>query len=72
MMDTAGLDGRYWYRSIRERVQFEGAVRGAESRVIGCLWSAVRIRCWLLRSRMRSLIVGRVLMRCGGAHVGAR
>ena len=28
-MDTAGLDGRYWYRNIRERVQFEGAVRSA-------------------------------------------
>ena len=29
LMDTAGLDGRYWYRNIRERVQFEGAVRSA-------------------------------------------
>ncbi len=26
-VDTAGLDGGYWYRSLRERVGFEGAVR---------------------------------------------
>ncbi len=25
--DTAGLDGEYWYRSLRERVRFEEAVR---------------------------------------------
>ncbi|MEB3981854.1 type I polyketide synthase [Mycobacterium sp. 663a-19] len=28
-MDTAGLDAEYWYRSIRQTVQFERAVRGA-------------------------------------------
>ncbi|HTX93751.1 MAG TPA: type I polyketide synthase [Mycobacterium sp.] len=29
LMDTAGLDADYWYRSIRQTVQFERAVRSA-------------------------------------------
>jgi polyketide synthase 7 len=29
LMDTAGLDAEYWYRSIRQTVQFEHAVRSA-------------------------------------------
>ena len=29
LVDTAGLDARYWYRSIRRPVQFERAVRSA-------------------------------------------
>ncbi|GAB4924015.1 type I polyketide synthase [Mycobacterium avium subsp. hominissuis] len=29
LMDTAALDGDYWFRSIRQTVQFERAVRGA-------------------------------------------
>ncbi len=29
VMDTAGLDADYWYRSIRQTVQFERAVRSA-------------------------------------------
>ena len=29
LLDTAGLDAEYWYRSIRNTVQFEGAVRAA-------------------------------------------
>jgi polyketide synthase 7 len=29
LMDTEGLDGSYWYRSIRHTVQFERAVRSA-------------------------------------------
>ncbi|BBX73638.1 polyketide synthase [Mycobacterium shinjukuense] len=29
LMDTAGLTADYWYRSIRQTVQFERAVRGA-------------------------------------------
>jgi polyketide synthase 7 len=29
LMDTAGLDGDYWYRSIRQTVQFERAVGSA-------------------------------------------
>ncbi|WP_201409593.1 acyltransferase domain-containing protein, partial [Mycobacterium paraintracellulare] len=29
LMDTAGLDADYWFRSIRQTVQFERAVRGA-------------------------------------------
>ncbi len=29
LMDTAGLDAGYWYRSIRQTVQFEQAVRAA-------------------------------------------
>ena len=29
LMDTEGLDGDYWYRSIRHTVQFERAVRSA-------------------------------------------
>jgi polyketide synthase 7 len=29
VMDTAGLDADYWFRSIRQTVQFECAVRGA-------------------------------------------
>src|ERR1700689_669614 len=28
VVDTASLDGEYWYRNLRERVGFEGAVRG--------------------------------------------
>src|SRR4029077_13607070 len=28
LVDTALLDGEYWYRNLRERVGFEGAVRG--------------------------------------------
>jgi acyl transferase domain-containing protein len=28
LLDTAELDGGYWYRNLREPVQFEGAVRG--------------------------------------------
>jgi acyl transferase domain-containing protein/NADPH:quinone reductase-like Zn-dependent oxidoreductase/NAD(P)-dependent dehydrogenase (short-subunit alcohol dehydrogenase family)/acyl carrier protein len=28
LVDTAGLDGEYWYRNLREPVGFEGAVRG--------------------------------------------
>ena len=28
LLDTADLDGEYWYRNLREAVQFEGAVRG--------------------------------------------
>jgi acyl transferase domain-containing protein/NADPH:quinone reductase-like Zn-dependent oxidoreductase/NADP-dependent 3-hydroxy acid dehydrogenase YdfG/acyl carrier protein len=27
LLDTAGLDGEYWYRNLRGTVQFEGAVR---------------------------------------------
>ena len=27
VVDTAGLGGEYWYRNLRETVQFEGAVR---------------------------------------------
>ena len=27
LLDMAGLDGEYWYRNVREVVQFEGAVR---------------------------------------------
>ena len=27
VVDTAGLDGEYWYRNLRETVRFEGAVR---------------------------------------------
>ena len=30
-MDTAGLDADYWYRSIRQTVQFERAVRSASN-----------------------------------------
>ena len=29
VMDTAGLDGRYWYRGIRQPVRFDRAVRAA-------------------------------------------
>ena len=29
LLDTAGLDAGYWYRNLREPVQFERAVRGA-------------------------------------------
>ncbi|OCB26301.1 polyketide synthase [Mycobacterium malmoense] len=29
LLDTAGLDAEYWYRSIRQTVQFERAVRNA-------------------------------------------
>ncbi len=29
LVDTAGLDADYWFRSIRQTVQFEGAVRAA-------------------------------------------
>src|SRR6202171_6146942 len=29
VFDGAGLDGRYWYRNIRQTVQFERAVRAA-------------------------------------------
>ena len=29
LVDTAGLDGGYWYRNIRQTVQFEAAVRSA-------------------------------------------
>ena len=29
LFDTAGLDGQYWYRSIRQTVEFEQAVRSA-------------------------------------------
>ena len=28
-MDTAGLDAEYWYRNIRQTVQFDQAVRSA-------------------------------------------
>ncbi len=28
LVDTAGLDGEYWYRNVRETVQFERVVRG--------------------------------------------
>jgi len=31
LFDTAGLDGEYWYRSLRERVRFEDAVRALAS-----------------------------------------
>ena len=31
VMDTAGLDADYWYRSIRQTVQFEQAVRSARN-----------------------------------------
>jgi polyketide synthase 7 len=33
-IDTAGLTGDYWFRSIRQTVQFDGAVRSA--RAAGC------------------------------------
>lgn len=29
LIDTAALDARYWYRNVRQRVQFDRAVRGA-------------------------------------------
>ena len=28
VVDMAGLDGAYWFRNLRERVEFDGAVRG--------------------------------------------
>ena len=44
LVDTAGLDGGYWYRNIRQTVQFERAVRSAWSTVAACSLSVVRIR----------------------------
>ncbi len=34
VLDTAELNGEYWYRNLRERVQFEGAIRSLS--VEGC------------------------------------
>ncbi len=35
LVDMAGLDGEYWYRNVREPVQFEGVVRGLLASGVG-------------------------------------
>ena len=67
-IDTAELDAQYWYRSLREPVEFEAAVRGRRGRVSGVSWRPVRIRCWWPRSRRPWGEDGGG----GGADVGSR
>ena len=45
LFDTAGLDGQYWYRSIRQTVEFEQAVRSAAEQGYRVFIEGGRIRC---------------------------
>ena len=45
VIDTAELDVEYWYRNLRETVQFEQACGGCWTRVTGRLSRLVPIRC---------------------------
>ena len=45
LLDTASLDGEYWYRNLRETVQFEQVMRALLGEGHGRLSRSARIRC---------------------------
>jgi len=83
LMDTAGLDGRYWYRNIRERVQFGvpiGSFQAVQHRAADCYidLEAMRWTTWRAVERVaeglsatRECAVAKFWAAEGGARIAA-